>query len=202
MPDIKDHINIKTRWLLLRARISLPVLLSRYDETKVVSIIAAINGAISICALGIIAWLTSLPLIFPALGPSSFILFSAPLSRAATPRNVITGHITCLVIGFSVWNLLSLLAGHDISPQIHSWWLYASASVALGLSCLILVRINCPHPPACASSLVVALGMVTNPAELLIMAAAIVWLAMQAVFLNRFAGINVPLWNARGHNCK
>ncbi len=200
MPDIKNHINFKTRWLLLRTRLNLPVLLSKHDETKVISIIAAINGSASILVLGLIAWLTDLPLIFPALGPSSFILFSSPLSKAAAPRNVIIGHISCLIIGFSVWHLLSYASGHNISPQIRNAWFYTSAAVALGISCLVLVRLDCPHPPACASSLVVALGMVTNPVELAIMSGAIVWLAMQGVALNRLAGVKMPVWNIR--RCK
>jgi len=179
------------------AQFSTPALLSRFDEKKVISLRTAINGGLAILTLSLFAWLTNLPLIFPALGPSTFILFSSPLSRAGAPRSVVLGHFICLAIGYAVWTLMSYLVGEPISPQTNNWALFCSPAVALALAGLLLIRASCPHPPACASSLVVALGAVTAWQDLLLMAAAIAWLAFQAVLINRLCGVPVPLWSPR-----
>ena len=187
-----------SRWTIWRARFSTPALLARFDERKVVSLVAAINGGLAILAIGFFAWLVDLPLIFPALGPAAFILFSAPMSRAAAPRCVILGHFSAMASGFAIWHFMSALAGRPVSTLTGGWPLFCSASLALAVSSLLLVRLSCPHPPACASSLVVALGGVTDWLDLLAMALAVVWITAQAVAMNRFAGLPVPTWSRRG----
>jgi len=148
-------------------------------------------------ALGLFAWLTDLPLIFPALGPSTFILFNTPLSKAGAPRSVVLGHWPAMASGYAVWRLMGYLTGAPVSVQAGGWPLVVSASAALAVTCLLLVRFSCPHPPACASALVVALGAVTNWLELLLMAVAVALLATQAVVLNRLASVPVPTWSPR-----
>jgi len=194
-----ERPSLRTRWLIWRARLSIPVLLARFDEQKVISLVAAINGGLAILTISVVAWLTDLPLLFPALGPSAFILFSTPLSPAAAPRSVILGHFVCLASGFVVWQLMSYLAGEPVSVQAGGWPLFCSASLALAVSCLLLVRLSCPHPPACASGMVVALGAITYWCDLVLMAAVVVWLTVQAVAMNRFAGMPVPAWRPRRH---
>ena len=189
----------RTRWLIWRARLSIPVLLARFDEQKVISLVAAINGGLAILTISLVAWLTDLPLLFPALGPSAFILFSTPLSPAAAPRSVILGHFVCLASGFAVWQLMNYLAGEPVSVQAGGWPLFCSASLALAVSCLLLVRLSCPHPPACASGMVVALGAINHGYDVVLMAVVVVWLTVQAVAMNRFAGMPGPTWSPRRH---
>ncbi|MBN1490015.1 MAG: HPP family protein [Phycisphaerae bacterium] len=188
-------LSLKMRWMICRARFSTPGLLTRFDERKVVSIVAAINGGMAILTISFFAWLTDLPLVFPALGPSTFILFSAPLSVAAAPRSVILGHLSALACGTVVWHGRRLLLVEATLAEGGDWTVYLGAALALALACLVLVRLGCPHPPACASSLVVALGGVTAWRDLLLMALAVIWLAMQAVIMNRLAGVSMPIWS-------
>jgi len=197
MSRSRRRLSLKTRWVIWRARLSTPALLTRFDERKVVSLVTAVNGGLAILTIGLFAWLTDLPLVFPALGPSTFILFSAPLSVAGAPRSVVLGHFLCLACGYAVWHLMSHLIGEPVSMEAGGWPLFCSASLALGVNCLLLVRLSCPHPPACASSLVVALGAVTRWHDLLLMALVVVWLVVQAVAMNRFAGLPVPTWSPR-----
>jgi len=197
MLQTRRHVSLKTRWLMWRSRLSTPALLTRFDERKVVSLVAAVNGGLAILTIGVFAWLADLPLVFPALGPSAFILFSSPLSPGGAPRSVVLGHFAALACGCVAWRLLSFLAGAPVSLEAGGWSLFCSASLAMALSCLVLVRLSCPHPPACASGLVVALGAVTHWQDLLFVALGIVWLTTQAVAMNRFAGLPVPAWSPR-----
>jgi len=189
------QLSLKTRWMFWRARMSTPALLSRYDETKAISLVTAINGGLAIFTVGVLAWLTNLPLVFPALGPSTFILFSAPLSKAGAPRSVVLGHIICLLCGYVTWYIMGFISGGQVTLERAGWPLFASATVALAASCFLLLLFNCPHPPACASSLVVALGMITGAFNILLMALVVLWLTFQAVMMNRFVGLSVPIWS-------
>ncbi len=178
-----------------RARYSAVGLLARFDEEKVVSAVAAVNGGLAILALGFFAWLTDLPLVFPALGPTAFILFATPRTESAAPRSVVLGHFSGLASGWAVWHLVSALTGGPVSVESGGWPLILSASLALAVTAGLLVRLSCPHAPACASSLIIALGGVTDWLGVLLMACAVVWVAAQAVVVNRLAGVPVPTWS-------
>ena len=196
---MNQPISRKTTWLIWRARLSVPALLARYDDQKVLATVTAIHAGFAILLISAFAWLTGLPLVFTALGPSAFIMFSAPLSRAAAPRNVICSHAVALAIGWIVWNLATLLHGGPINLQQDNFIIICSATAALSLTALLLVNLSCPHPPACASSLVVALGLVTQWPDVLLMILVVVWLTAQAWAMNRFAGLPVPIWSQRQH---
>ncbi|MBN1846076.1 MAG: HPP family protein [Sedimentisphaerales bacterium] len=191
-----ESISLRMRWQFYRARYSTPALLSRCDEKRAIGLVTAIHAAITIITISGLAWLTDLPLLFPALGPSTFILFSNPLSIAGAPRSVIGGHLLCLGCGYGSWHLVSWLVGSPVGIDTGGGPLYLSAALGLALGALLLVRLNCPHPPACASSLVVALGMVTHLGDMLLMGLVVIWMTFQAILLNRFAGLPVPFWSA------
>ena len=200
MLPARAWVLARRRWLVWRARFSTPALLARYDEDKVVARVTALNGGLAILAIGLFAWVTDLPLVFPALGPSAFILFSSPLSATAAPRSVILGHLIAMVSGYAAWRLISHVAGQPVSLQVGGWPLVMSASLGLAACCLFLVKLACRHPPACGSAMVVALGAVTAWSELLLMGLAVIWLVGQAVAMNRIAGVPAPTWHPTDRN--
>lgn len=194
MPERQINISLTTRLRIWRAKLAIPVLLSRFEEKKVVSWIAAINGGLAILVIMLAAWISDCPLIFPALGPSAFIMFSTPLSSAAAPRNVIVGHFAAMASGFSVWHLVSYLAGASVTLETGGWPLLCSVSLAMAVGGLLLVRLSCPHASALGSSMIVALGGVPHWLELLYMALAVTIITFLAVAMNRAASLPVPLW--------
>ena len=189
-------ISLRLRWLRWRARLSVPSLLASADERSVVSRVAAINGGLAILIISLFAWLTDLPLLFPVLGPSAFILFSKPFSADAAPRSVVGGHFIAMATALGAWTLVSTLYGRPVSMEDAQWPTFLSAALALAVTCMLLVRLSCPHAPACASALLIALGAVTEWRELLALAVAVVVLTVQAICINRIAGLNVPIWSA------
>jgi CBS domain-containing membrane protein len=199
VPHSKPHLSMRTRWLMIRAWLSAPGLLTRFDEEKVVSAITAIHGGVAILTIGVFAWLTDLPLVFPSLGPTAFILFSAPMSPAAAPRSAVLGHLVGLLSGFLIWQAMALLTGGSTSSDAGGWQIFCGASLSLALTCLLLVRLSCPHAPACASAMLVAVGSLSHWYELCFMALGVVWLAAQAVVMNRLAGLPVPTWSPQQH---
>lgn len=191
----RTRLSLKTRWAVLRARYSIAGLLARQDERKVVSVVAAVNGGLAILAIGCFSWITDLPLAFPALGPTAFILFATPMSESAAPRSIVLGHFSGIASGWAIWHLTSTVVGGPVSMQIGGLAPFVSASLALAVTCGLMIRLSCPHAPACASSLIIALGAVTDWLGVLLMAVAVVWITVQAVAMNRFAGVPVPTWS-------
>ncbi len=191
----KQRLSLKTRWTIWRARYSTAGLLARFDERKAVSVVAAVNGGLTILAIGFYSWIADLPLVFPGLGPTAFILFATPRTEAAAPRSVVLGHFSGLAAGWAVWHLTSLVVGEPVSMQSGGLAPFISASLALAATCALLVLLSCPHAPACTSCLIVALGGVTDWLGILLMALAVIWVTAQAFAMNRLAGVPVPTWS-------
>jgi CBS-domain-containing membrane protein len=59
----------------------------------------------------------------------------------------------------------------------------------------LLVRLDTPHPPACASALIVAVGAADGWMPILAMALGVLLLVGQAVAIHRLAGIRTPIWS-------
>lgn len=189
--------RLKRQLRILRARASVPSLIAASDERRVISIVSGVNAGIAILTISVIAWGIDLPLLFPALGPTAFVLFSQPFAPAAAPRNVILGHASAIVVGWASWSVVSFVCHKEVSLTMEGWPPLVSASVALAVCCVVLVRLQCPHAPACASALIVALGAASTSFALLGMAIGVATLTAQAILISRVAGVNVPLWSPR-----
>jgi len=187
-------MSLSVWWLTWRARLSIPSLLATGEERKVISLITGVNGALAILTVSLLAWLTGLPLVFPALGPTAFILFSKPFSRDAAPRSVVLGHFSGIAAGIVTWHLFSYLGNEPVSLDVLGWPAFASAALALALTCFLLVRLSCPHAPACASALIIALGGATGWLNLLAMVIAVVVLSGQGLLIYRMGGVKTPSW--------
>ena len=189
--------SLKRRLTVWRAYLSIPTLLASADERSVVSAVAALNAAIAILTIGGLAWALDMPFVYPALGPTAFILFASPFSRAAAPRSIIIGHGSAILCGWVSWHVMSFLSGQAVSPTTQDAPLFVSASLALALTCILLVRLTCPHAPACASALIVAVGAASDWLTVLGMVVGVVLITAEAVVISRLAGVKVPLWSPR-----
>lgn len=97
--------------------------------------------------------------LFPSLGPTAFLLAHSPEQPAARAWNVVVGHLLALAAGYAALALFGglgapdLFAAHELAP-VRVW---ASAlAVALTLAAQLVTRSF--HPPAAATTLLVALG--------------------------------------------
>jgi CBS-domain-containing membrane protein len=57
---------------------------------------------------------------------------------------------------------------------------------------MVLFKVS--HPPAGATTLIVSLGIISQPKDLLIIEVAVLLLTAQAFTINRLAGLPYPLW--------
>lgn len=72
-----------------------------------------------------------------------------------------------------------------------------AAAVSLAATGAFMILFNVVHPPAAATTLIISLGIITAPVHLLIIELAVVVLAIQAIVVNRIAGVDYPVWARR-----
>jgi len=71
---------------------------------------------------------------------------------------------------------------------------FFAAALALSLTGAFMVFMSISHPPAGATTLIVALGILSKGEYLFIIEVAVVLLILQAWILNHLAGLDYPVW--------
>jgi CBS-domain-containing membrane protein len=139
-------------------------------------IVLAISGAVGLAL--------KQPWLFPSLGPTVMLFFESPEQPSSRPVNAIVGHFVGILVG--VLCLLAFgLSGQPSVPQggLTVPYLIAGA-LSVALTTIILTLLKLPHPPAGATTLIVSLGILTTPPQLLSMAGAVVLITVAGWALN------------------
>ena len=184
-----------SRGLVLR--LGLPGLIEHFPPRAVWASFMFVNGFVTIALLIALAMLTKSPFIFPPLGSSAFLFFLSPLAPAATPRNAILGHAIGLISGYSALLAFGL---QNAPPNLQAGIIPSrilAAAFSLALAGAVMVLMQSPHPPAAATALIVSLGLITRPSQLVVLEAAVIILVLQAIAINRFARLDYPFWSRR-----
>jgi CBS domain-containing membrane protein len=179
----------------LARRARLPALTQRHSSTFVLGLFAFVNGVIAIGLMALAALVTGQAFVFPSLGPTAFLLFYTPLLPAACPRNTLCGHGIGAAAGYVALVVFGLT--HD-APALATSVTGArvgAAALSLGLTSGAMVWARVPHPPAGATTLIVSLGILREPDELLVLMLAVALLVVQGFVINRLAGIEYPVWS-------
>jgi len=183
---------------LLR-RIRLTWLLRHFRARPVWAAFVCANGFVAIAILSLVAMLSRSPFVFPSLGPTAYVLFFTPRAPAASPKHAICGHLIGLICGwFALWvpgllHVPSVVAEGVNLPRVFA------AALALGATGGLMVLLNVGHPPAGATTLIVALGFITRIWSLLVIELAVAALVLHAILVNRLSGIDYPLWHPKPH---
>jgi CBS-domain-containing membrane protein len=108
-----------------------------------------LGGFLGIAAVG---WLharfctgTALVLLIGSLGASAVLLFGAPKSPLAQPRNLVGGHLVSAVIG---------VAAYQVLPA----YLWLAAALAVATSIAVMHATRTLHPPGGATALIAVIG--------------------------------------------
>jgi hypothetical protein len=118
-----------------------------------------------------------------------------PLAKASSPRSTIFGHAIGLISGYAAF----VVTGAGALPfGVHEgifWPRILAAALSLSITGAFMVLLDVSHPPAGATTLIVSLGIISKPRELLIIEVAVFLLVAQALIINRLAGLPYPMWN-------
>ena len=72
-----------------------------------------------------------------------------------------------------------------------------AAALSLAATGAFMILGKAAHPPAGATTLIISLGIVKEPFHLLVIEVAVALLTVQAIVINRAAGLDYPLWARR-----
>jgi CBS-domain-containing membrane protein len=181
----------------LAARLRMTALLRRFPERPVWAVFMFVNGFISIALMALVAMVSHTPFVFPSLGPTAFLFFFTPTSPTASPRHTIYGHAIGILCG---WGALALVGLEHAPPAVVTGVSGArvlAAALSLAATGSLMILLKAAHPPAGATTLIVSLGIVTKPLYLVGIEVAVILLAVQAIAINRLAGIDYPIWARR-----
>ena len=154
-----------------------------------------INGFVSIGLLALLAVITGVPFVFPSLGPTAYQLFFSPLAPSSALRHAFIGHAIGLICGYLAFRLSRIPMLLVLASREFDWRLVLAAALSLAVTAALMILARVSHAPAGATTLIVSLGMITQPSHLVVMELAIVVLTLQAFCVNRLAGIPYPVWN-------
>lgn len=187
-----DHI------LSLLRRLRLDWLLHHFPPRLVRSVYVFVNGFITIGILALLALVSCNPFVFPSLGPTAYLLFFSPLAKTCSPRNTIFGHAIGIICGYGAFVVTGAgTTPFGVYPGIF-WPRILAAALSLSATGALMVLLGVSHPPAGATTLIISLGIISKPRELVIIEVAVFLLVAQALVINRLAGLPYPWWNAGG----
>jgi len=185
-----DHVTV------LLAHLRMAWLLKHLPPRLVWAVYVGINGFVTIGLLASLALVTASPFVFPSLGPTAYLFFFSPLAEASSPRNTILGHAIGLICGYGAF---AVTASSGLPFAAHGGVHFArvlAAALSLAATGTLMALFRVSHPPAGATTLIVALGIISQPKELVVIEIAVILLTAQAFVINRIAGIPYPLWSS------
>jgi CBS-domain-containing membrane protein len=149
---------------------------------------AAVLSLIVLALTGAVGIAVHLPWLFPSLGPTVMLFFESPEQPSSRPINTLVGHGTGLVMG--VVCLYALGLQHAPSAPVGGLTVshVAAGALSVALTTLVLTWLRTPHPPAGATTLIVSLGILTTPPQLLSMVGAILLITAAGWGLNVLLG--------------
>lgn len=187
LADLLLGLGIRLRWRRL---------VERHDHRWALGLLATSNAVVSIALVAVVAALSRQALVFPSLGPTAFLLIYRPHAIVSSPRNTICGHLVGAGSGLVALATMGLIH-HGAAPHHMTLARVAAAAISLGLTTGGMIWLDVPHPPAAATTLIISLGFLDDPTGVGVLMLGVLLLVGQGVLINRFAGIDYPLWAAR-----
>lgn len=150
-----------------------------------VTIYSGLAASANIAIMGAVAVYTDTPFVFPALGPTIFMLFYSPHDPAASPRNTVLGHAIGIGAGLVGLAAFGLLDGDSLFSQGLSGERVGAVALSLGLTTALMAATGFIHPPAGSTTLTVSLGLLTELWHASILAAAVICVIIVAWAFDR-----------------
>jgi CBS-domain-containing membrane protein len=172
-------------------RLRIPYLSTHYPVRFVQALYIFINSFITLGILALIAMVFNMPLIFPSLGPTALLLFATPQQPSASPKNVLIGHAIGIFCGYGSLLLFGLTGHGSVLTEGVLFARVFAAALSLGGTGALMTIFKTPHPPAGATTLIISLGFITQPYQLVIIEVAVAALLLQAIFINKAAGVTM-----------
>lgn len=135
--------------------------------------VAGVHAGALLSLAAVVAWVSGAPAVFPSLGPSAFVLATGRSKPSA--RRIVGGHAVGVAAGLVSYLGVTAVVDVPSAPlEFDPPWLLVSAVFALVLTTTGMRLTRTVHPPACATTLIVALGLLGPKSALLVVVPAVV----------------------------
>ena len=156
------------------------------------------GSLLAIALSGVAAWAFDEPLLFPSLGATAFLFFETPMAEVASPRNAIIGHLIAIiaaVAALAVFGLIDAPSAYEVGVEPAR---IGAVALAVGLTGGVLRLLRAAHPPAGATTIIVASGLLDEPRQLVAVVVGVLIVTVAGFCLNRAMGVPAPVWRALG----
>lgn len=129
------------------------------------ALVVSAYAGVLVAITGVIAWATGRPFLFPSLGPSAYVLATARGGETVTARRVLGGHLVGVLGGLFAYHLLAdglVITAVTPAFALDQLRLAASAILSVVLTTAGMILTETVHPPACATTLIVSLGLLSS----------------------------------------
>ncbi len=155
-----------------------------------------VGSLLAIGLSGLWAYIVKQPLVFPSLGATAFLIFETPMAEVGTPRNTMIGHTVGIAAGVASLALFGLLDAPSVYVSGVTLGRVGAIALAVALTGGILRLVRSAHPPAGATTIIVASGLLAKPRQLLDIVIGVLLLTIAGWCLNRLMGVPAPAWAA------
>jgi len=155
-----------------------------------------VGSLIAIALSATWAFVVSQPLVFPSLGATAFLIFETPMAEVGSPRNTIVGHSVGVAAGVFCLTVFGLLGAASTYAAGVSVARIGAIALAVALTGGILRVVRSAHPPAGATTIIVASGLLAKPRQLADVIIGVILLTIAGWVLNRLMGVPAPRWAA------
>lgn len=154
-----------------------------------------INGFAAIALLAVLAMICRVPFVFPSVGPTALLLFASPEAPSGCPRNTLCGHAIGILCGYGALWITGLQHAPSAMLEGVNLARVIAAAISLASTGALMILFRVVHSPAGATTLIISLGIITRPAYLLAIEAAVALIVVEALVTYRLRGIPYPLWS-------
>jgi CBS-domain-containing membrane protein len=155
-----------------------------------------VGSALAVTVAGAVALVAHQPWLFPSLGPAVMLHVEKPRAPESSPRNTLVGHAVALLAGYGFLVACGLIGHRSVLEEGVSMPRIVAAAGSLAVTAVVLLMLNASHPPAGATTLIVSLGLLHTPVQLLVAACSVVLVTAVDWGYNRAAGQAMPMWSA------
>ncbi|MBA8989480.1 CBS-domain-containing membrane protein [Curtobacterium pusillum] len=146
---------------------------------------AALLCLVVLVLAGAVGLATRQPWLFPSLGPTVMLFFTSPRQPSSRPLNTVVGHVVAIAVGYGCFVAFGLVGTAPAPIGGLTVGYVAAGAVAVAATTVVLQLVRLPHPPAGASTLIVSLGILSEPLQLLDMVGAVLLITAAGWALER-----------------
>ncbi|MCA1738911.1 MAG: HPP family protein [Actinobacteria bacterium] len=134
----------------------------------------------------------------PEPGAGGIPLLRAASGQTSSPRNTLIGHFVAILAGALSLALFGLLDHPSVLQEGVTLVRVGAAAFSVALTGAVLILLRSSHAPTGATVLIVSLGLLQTPREMVMLVIGIVILIVVGWIINRALGVPMPIWVANG----